>query len=145
MTPLVSGAIGVLAAAALAAAPAGVNLTVRVGQTRDDRGRVLVALYDSPDGFPGGRGAVRSAAAAIENGRAVVAFDDLPPGTYAVAVVHDENGNDRLDTGFLGIPREGIGASNAAQGRFGPARFGKARFVLSADATIEVALVYPGL
>jgi uncharacterized protein (DUF2141 family) len=68
----------------------------------------------------------------------------MPPGTYAVAVVHDEDGDGRLDARFLGIPKEGIGASNDAQGRFGPARFDAARFALARDQAIDVTLVYTG-
>ena len=38
-------------------------------------------------------------------------FEDIPPGTYTIAVIHDENMNGRLDTNALGIPREGYGFS----------------------------------
>jgi hypothetical protein len=34
-----------------------------------------------------------------------------------------ENSNGKLDTNFVGIPREGVGASNDAKGHFGPPKF----------------------
>ena len=43
---------------------------------------------------------------------AICQFNDIPPGTYAIAVFHDENANGKLDKNFLGIPCEGYGASN---------------------------------
>ena len=37
---------------------------------------------------------------------------DIPPGTYAVKLHIDENENEKLDTNFLGIPKEQYGISN---------------------------------
>lgn len=39
-------------------------------------------------------------------------FDGLSPGYYAVTVLHDENGNSRMDLSFVGAPKEGYGVSN---------------------------------
>ena len=57
----------------------------------------------------------------------VVHFSDIPPGEYAIAVLHDENSNARLDT-FAGIPREGVGFSRNPKISFGPPSFSKAQF-----------------
>ena len=65
---------------------------------------------------------------AIADKRAVCEFSGIGPGTYAVAVFHDENSNGKLDTNFLGIPREGVGASNGARGHLGPPKFDAATF-----------------
>ena len=56
-------------------------------------------------------------------------FDALPVGSYAIAVIHDENDNARLDT-VLGIPREGFGFSRNPAIGFGPPRFTAARFAI---------------
>jgi uncharacterized protein (DUF2141 family) len=64
----------------------------------------------------------------IVNRRATCLFEDVPPGEYAVAVFHDENGNNDLDRNFLGIPSEGTGASNDARGFMGPPPYDGARF-----------------
>ena len=55
-------------------------------------------------------------------------FEDIPPGTYALAVVHDENMNGKLDTHLPGIPREGYGFSNDASALLGPPSFYDASF-----------------
>ena len=39
-------------------------------------------------------------------------FFDIPPGTYAVKLHIDENENGKLDTNFIGIPKEQYGISN---------------------------------
>ena len=97
---------------------------VEITGVRDDKGQVLCTLYSSPAGFP--RNADKAAAhssSAISHGRAVCEFSGMTAGTYAVSVFHDENSNGKLDTNFLGIPREGVGASNNAKGHFGPPKF----------------------
>jgi uncharacterized protein (DUF2141 family) len=67
----------------------------------------------------------------IEQGRASCHFKGVAPGAYAISFFHDENLNEKLDTGFLGKPKEGYGASRDAHRTFGPPRFGDARFEYS--------------
>lgn len=62
-----------------------------------------------------------------------IRFENLPSGQYAVAILHDENGNDRLDR-FAGIPREGIGFSRNPRFSFGPPAFSAASFALGTAA-----------
>lgn len=69
-------------------------------------------------------------------------FVDLPPGSYAVALFHDENDNGRLDKRF-GIPTEGFGFSNNPHLWFGPPSFKAARVALTAGRVDEtVRLTY---
>ena len=57
-------------------------------------------------------------------------------GSYAIAVVHDENANGRLDTTLM-IPREGFGFSRNPALRMGPPRFRDAAFTLDAAGTAQ--------
>jgi uncharacterized protein (DUF2141 family) len=41
-----------------------------------------------------------------------IILDDLLPGTYAVSLLDDENGNDEMDYKLITVPREGFGFSN---------------------------------
>jgi uncharacterized protein (DUF2141 family) len=101
---------------------------VVVGLHSND-GEVDCALFASADGFPGDSSkAGKTAKSKIENGQAVCMFAGIPPGEYAVSVFHDENGNGKLDRNFMGMPKEGVGASNDAAGHFGPPKFDDARF-----------------
>jgi uncharacterized protein (DUF2141 family) len=72
-----------------------------------------------------------------------VAFTGLPPGTYAVTVVHDENDNRKLDRNLLCMPREGYGFSNDASVGLGPPSFTKAAVTLGQeDKVITITIRY---
>jgi len=107
---------------------------------RSHRGKVLVALFSSAAGFPDAPAkAVRRAEVTIRGRRTSALFRGLPPGTYAVAVLHDEDGNHKMRMGVFG-PKEGYGASRDARGRFGPPRFDDARMTLRAGQTLRIRI-----
>jgi len=112
-------------------APAENVIHVEISGLRSDKGQMLCALYSSAqaDAFPKKADkAVARLTAKIEERQAVCDFTGVAPGTYAVSVVHDENSNGKLDTNFIGMPREGVGASNDAKGHMGPPKFSAASF-----------------
>jgi uncharacterized protein (DUF2141 family) len=105
---------------------------VEIDGLRNDKGEVLCALFASAEGFP--KSAVQAAAHAksrISHGHASCGFSGIASGTYAVSVFHDENSNGKMDTNLMGIPREGVGASNNPKGHFGPPKFEAAAFQVS--------------
>ncbi len=62
------------------------------------------------------------------NGKVIYTFKALPTGTYAIKLFHDINDNQKLDSNWLGIPREPYGFSNNPRIRFGPPDFAATRF-----------------
>ncbi len=135
-----AAAVGAMATPAtggdLATSATGGDLEITVEGIRNDEGNVMVALHDESgrEGFPGANGAIAAQWMRAAPGSLRFVFLDLPPGQYAVAVFHDENGNDELDTNLLGIPTEGTGFSRNAQGNFGPPSFNDAAVEISADS-----------
>lgn len=104
-------------------------IRVEIEGLRNDKGRVLCALFSSATDFPKrADNAVAHARSEISHGHAFCEFPGIVTGTYAVSVFHDENSNGKMDTNLMGIPREGVGASNNAKGHFGPPRFDAAAF-----------------
>jgi uncharacterized protein (DUF2141 family) len=136
----------VFASPAVAAEPSPTpgGLEVRMSGFRSAAGQVLIAVYRGEDGFPGEpTKAWKKLVTTVAGGRASVQLGDVPPGEYAVAVVHDENGNDALDTSWIGIPKEGIGTSNNARGRMGPPKYRDARFTVTAAGALQsIKIVY---
>jgi uncharacterized protein (DUF2141 family) len=103
---------------------------VKILDIRNSTGTVACALFESPVGFPIEflRSATNVMVIKIRKTLARCDFEDIPPGTYAMAVIHDENMNGKLDTNWLGIPTEGYGFSNDAQGVVGAPSFSAASF-----------------
>jgi uncharacterized protein (DUF2141 family) len=105
------------------------SLKVSVMGFHSNDGEVDCALFGSADGYPDDSAkAVKTTSSKIENGQALCTFAAVAPGDYAVSVFDDENSNGKLDRNFIGMPKEGVGASNDAAGKFGPPKFDDARF-----------------
>lgn len=123
-----------------AAAPVGApqTLLVKVEALRSTKGAMIVCLTRMADHFPDCSTDPdrRHYTVATELVRAHgISITDLPPGNYALALIHDENGNHKLDT-FAGIPREGVAFSRNPPIRFGAPSFKSARFTI-AGAPVE--------
>ena len=68
-------------------------------------------------------------------------FNYISPGTYALVIVHDENVNGKLDTSWMGVPKEGYGFSNDAKSFLSAPSFSAASFQYNGqnlDMTIEM-------
>lgn len=124
-----------LAAAALllpAASPT-VSLELDVQKLRSARGVLRICLTARPQSFPDCKDDAQALSRSVPATQAVVTFDGLAPGNYAAAIIHDENGNRKLDT-LMGIPREGFGFSRNPAIGFGPPKFDAARFAVDGAA-----------
>ena len=122
------------------------TLTVRVTGARNAKGKIGVTLFQDTKGFPDDTSrAIRQESAEIDpkTMSAQVTFKDVPQGTFAVAVLHDENGNGKMDKNFVGIPKEGYGASNNPKKKRRAPTFDEAKFSLNAsEQAIEITLIY---
>lgn len=129
--------LGIVAATLSLLASDGQNkLTVVIKQMKSTDGLIEVTLFDSEGNW---LKAGQKQKVSIDNQEAVtITFENLPDGTYAVAVIHDENSNSEMDTGTFGIPTEAYGFSNDARGMFGPANFEDSKFELSGNKQIEI-------
>ena len=116
------------------------SLSVTIHNIRSAEGTVEIALYNDADAFPSKDKAFRGVVVYAKEGALVYTFKDVPAGTYAVAVIHDENRNKKLDTNFMGIPTEGFGFSNDAMGTFGAPGFEAASIKLDRDMEVGLKL-----
>lgn len=116
-TVAASSALVVLSAAAPVVhadgAPVTSTIDVNVGTFRNSKGWFGCRLCSASasGGFPKEPTSTEQRLP-ITGGTVRCTFTHVPAGTYAVSVMHDENGNGKLDSNFLGIPTEGYGVSN---------------------------------
>mgnify|MGYP005847106721 CR=1 FL=1 len=133
-----------LCAAGTPAASRAADLAVEVTGVRDASGALVVSLWNRGDGFgkfDARRALATQTIAAVPGQPARVRFDQLAPGRYAVSAFHDADGDGRLKTNVLGMPREGVGVSNNTGGI---PSFGKSLVDVPAAGPVRIALRYLG-
>ena len=122
----------------------GFSLRVEAGKFRNSEGAALFALYNKEGSIPDEKlkRFYRKETGIIVNGRAIVTFEDLPAGRYAVTVLHDENSNGKIDK-TLFYPKEGFGLTNFEKiSLSNRPDFLKASFVLSEGSLKKIKLIY---
>lgn len=115
-----------------------VSLEVKMTGFKNNIGVVKVGLYDAEANFL--KVVYKSIKSDIKDNTATVTFTNIPKGTYAVSVYHDENKNDVMDRNSFGIPSEDYGTSNGATGFMGPPKFEDAKFNLINNSKINITI-----
>lgn len=110
------------------------TLEVDITNFKNNLGTANVSLQDS------NKRVIKQANVAIENNSAKVTFTNLSDGKYVVKVFHDENNNEKLDRGLLGIPVEEWGVSNNPKRVFGPPKLKSMLFELQESTKIVIKL-----
>ena len=78
----------------------------------------------------------------IVDKRCILTINNLKPGNYSFKYFHDKNNNNKIDTNFIGIPKEGFGFANNAMNKFGPPDFKKTVFEVKQDTTLVCKACY---
>jgi uncharacterized protein (DUF2141 family) len=126
-------------------AQATTTLTVVVNGIKHQKGELCIGIYSNEKGFPlSTKNVVKSACKPITGTSIKQQFTGMKPGTYAVAVVDDQNGDRKLNRDFFGIPKEGFGISNnpTVSITTGTPKFSKARFSLLKNTTVNIDMKY---
>jgi uncharacterized protein (DUF2141 family) len=110
----------------------GSTIVVQLNGIKEPTGQVLLSLFKSGEGFPTHpEKAFMWKRAKVTSSSLIISLDGLPLGTYAIAVVHDENSNEVMDRDWLGMPDEQYGLSNNVTGTFTPPTFDEAKFTVT--------------
>ena len=104
------------------------DIQIKIKGIKTKEGKLLIGLYNSDKEFPKGK-VYRKVEVTPEKNTLIYTFKDVDKGKYAVAVLHDENNNGKMDIGMLG-PKEAYGFSNDARGVLSPPSFDKASFIV---------------
>jgi uncharacterized protein (DUF2141 family) len=127
---------------AVSAQPPSSTLEIDLDGLRNAKGVVHACLTANRKTFPDCKSDPHAIRADVAANTRQLRFAALPPGDYALALFHDENRNEKLDT-FMGIPREGFGFSRNPAVRFGPPKYDKVNIQLGPGFTrLRVRLQY---
>ena len=134
---LLIGAFLLLAATSVRGEEKKAKLTVNIVNTEENTGKLYVYLFDVADDYPMETEKARmTKIVKVKKNSGTAVFEGVDYGTYAIAVHHDINDNDEVDTNFLGIPNEDFGASNNAKGFMGPPSFEDASFNVDSEKVV---------
>jgi uncharacterized protein (DUF2141 family) len=115
-----------------AESPTTTSVSVEVSELASDQGQVECVLWAGPRGFPTDttQAVAKIRTQELAHQRATCTFDAVPPGQYAVSLIHDENGDGRMTKNFLGIPVERYGFSRNPRPMMRAPRFDEASFAI---------------
>ena len=116
------------------------SISVHVHNVRSNKGHIHVAVYNSDATFLSFDEVFKVGTEIAHEGIVQLRIEDLPSGEYALAVFHDENGNGKLDTNWLGIPKEKVAFSKGKMKTFGPPKYEECSFRIHSDYEINVEL-----
>lgn len=111
------------------------GIAVKVTNFESSKGNVMFRVYSGKDNWLGDDMVFNEiyALADIYRDGAITLELELPDGEYAFSIIHDENGNRKLDTNFIGIPKEPGVVSNSAPAKFGPPKYDDAKFQVEGE------------
>ncbi len=119
------------------------KLNVRFENLKSNNGKVMVALFKGKENFAK-KESIQNAALAIENNCASWNVNSIAEGKYIIVAFHDENDNEKLELGIMGIPVEGYAFSNNTVAEMGPPNPDEMLFDVKANeiTTQELKMVY---
>lgn len=123
------------------------SLTIKAEGFRNSKGEALFALYNKDGSIPDEKyeNYFKKGVSQIDkDGTATFTFKNLPEGSYAVNILHDENKNGKIDKKFLlPIPNEGVGFSNYESiGMSNRPKFSKASFLVKSNMEKVIKVIY---
>lgn len=113
------------------------TLNLKVRKIENITGNLYVGFYNSPDSFL--KKICFGMVVEVIDNVMTIPCSGLSAGTYAISMFQDENGNNSLDKGALGIPQEKYGFSNITK-LYGPPAFDQCKFEFLNDSTIIIDL-----
>jgi uncharacterized protein (DUF2141 family) len=120
------------------------NLNIRVDGLKNQKGQICLSIFSSSQGFPSNsKRALKAQCFKVTETPQIVTFPNLKAGNYAVAIFHDANGDNNLNSNALGIPTEGFGFSQNPRIRTGAPKFGDSAVLVAGSSTdIQIQLQY---
>lgn len=117
------------------------TLTIVVEGMDSNVGNLGVLVFNNEKGWPEDRtAAYKDISVPAEKGTQTMKIPDLPPGKYAVALIHDVNQNHKLEKNWIGQPKEQWGLSNNPHATIKAPPMSKALFELNGDKEVHIIL-----
>jgi uncharacterized protein (DUF2141 family) len=119
------------------------TVEVEIDGLKNKSGQLHIGVFDGEENFRKKEAPAFSETLSLSDTIVKVYFTEIPQGRYAIAVYHDENNDEKLNTKKLGVPIEGVGFSGILKSKLKPPRFDEASFQLKTDTAFVIRMRYP--
>ncbi len=116
------------------------TIVVNISGIENNKGVVQIGLYNSEESFPVYEKNFKGAFPKANKSGVSYTFENVPAGTYAVAVWHDENEDKTMNKNLFGAPKENYGFSKNIYGSFGPPNFNDVSFKLNSGKKMTLKI-----
>jgi len=108
------------------------SFILKISNIKNSNAKIRIAFYNSESSFLNEKEIFKGKELIPANkGEIKIKFDDIPFGDYGIAIFQDKNGNNKLDTNFLGYPSEPFGFSNNFRPKFSAPKFKDCKITFS--------------
>ena len=116
------------------------ELTITIKDIVEQEGGIMIAVLSSEQQFNEKAPPVASMILHPSGDTTSFTLHDVTPGSYGIRVMHDINGNAKMETNLVGMPKEPWGFSNNATGKFGPPKWKAVKFEVEAHTEAVINL-----
>ncbi len=114
------------------------SLDLKITGIQSNKGKILVGIYKDNNTFPTMGKQYKYYFIDVKDKKASIQIPNLEKGTYAIAVIHDLNSNNKLDKNLVGMPLEPYGFSNNARGKLSAPSFKEASFYFDGNTSLVI-------
>jgi uncharacterized protein (DUF2141 family) len=118
------------------------TIEFEIKEIKNDKGLISAALFHGEENFPKKELVFMESEVEAKKGNVKLQFKNVPPGEYAMVVIHDENKNNDLDRNFIGIPKEGIAFSNNKSAKLSAPKYKYCKFRVQGNYYSTVFMKY---
>jgi uncharacterized protein (DUF2141 family) len=115
------------------------TVNIKINNLSSKKGQLLISIFNKETGFPENNKAAYSTLVFKEPLRSNLSLF-LPKGSYAFAIVHDKNSNNKMDKNLVGAPTEAYGVSLNKTYLLKAPEFEENKFILVKDTSLIITL-----
>jgi uncharacterized protein (DUF2141 family) len=117
------------------------RLTIQISNIEKLKGEIKIGVFNKESHFLKEGAAIKNYSVKVDKNTAVLTITDLPKGEYAISMYHDENMDKKMNTNFIGIPKESYGFSNNIRPRMSAPKYKDCKFSFSENTTLNIKLI----
>ena len=117
------------------------QLTIKISNIQSMKGEIKVGIFSTEAAFLKEGKALKNYSIKAEKTSLSFTVADLPKGEYAISMYHDENSDQKMNTNFIGIPKEPYGFSNNVKPKMSAPKFKECKFNFQENTTLNIKLI----